>query len=90
MTDSETKNLEAIAKAIDKHNADCEFPPLEVLMNPYEVDRLDWDTIKGVPINGDDSIGTGRFRIVCAGNNDSNVEEEEEVVDAVSKDRMYV
>lgn len=86
---SEVKNLEAISKAIDKHNKDCEFPAVEVLMNPFEVDRLDWDTIKGIPINASDSIGTGRFFIVCGGELNEN-EESEEIVDAVSKEKEGV
>ena len=60
-------NLEAISKAIDQHTRNCGFPILEVLMCPFEIDRLDWDQIRGIPINPDDSLGTGRFRLVCAG-----------------------
>ena len=39
----EAKNLEAISKAIDQHNANCPFPAAEVRMNPFEVERLGWD-----------------------------------------------
>ena len=63
---SEAKNLEAISKAIDKHNAECEFPASEVRMNPFEVERLGWDQIRGLPLIGDPAIATGRFRIVCS------------------------
>jgi hypothetical protein len=63
---SEAKNLEAISRAIDQHNTNCPFPASEVRMNPYEVERLGWDQIRGLPIVGDPSIGTGRFRIVCS------------------------
>jgi len=52
-------------------------------MNPFEVERLGWDDIMGIPIVGDLQIGTGRFRLVCAG---SSNEELNEVVEAVSKD----
>jgi len=34
-------------------------------MNPYEVERLGWDEICGLPIVGDDKIGTGRFEVRC-------------------------
>lgn len=85
---SEVKNLEAIKKALDKHARECEFPAVEILMNPFEVERLDWDSISGVPIVGDNSIGTGRFRIVCAG--ELNEKEEEETVEAVSKDKVPI
>lgn len=86
---SETKNLKAISDAIKKHNNDCEFALIEILMNPFEVERLDWDEILGIPISADDSIGTGRFRLVCAGDLNEKVESEK-VVDAVSRDKVLV
>jgi hypothetical protein len=60
------KNLEAISKAIDQHNSGCPFPAAEVRMNPFEVERLGWEEIRGLPIVPDAEIGTGRFRIVCS------------------------
>lgn len=60
------QNLEAIAAAIDQHNRNCPFPASEVRMNPFEVERLGWDEIRGLPIVADPEIGTGRFRIVCS------------------------
>ena len=74
---SEVKNLEAISRAIDQHNASCPFPASEVRMNPHEVERLGWDEIRGLPIVGDPGIGTGRFRIVCS--REGSGEELEEV-----------
>lgn len=82
MSRSEAQNLEAISKAIDKHNAECEFPASEVRMNPFEVERLGWEEIRGLPIVGDPGIATGRFRIVCSGD-DSGLELEE--VEAVGE-----
>lgn len=82
MSSSEAKNLEAISRAIDKHNADCPFPAVAVVMNPFEVERLGWDTIRGLPIRSDPAVGTGAFRIVCGG--DEQEESAEEVVEAVS------
>jgi len=35
-------------------------------MNPYELERLGWDEIRGLPVVGDPEIGTGRFRIICS------------------------
>ncbi len=61
VSDAEAKNLEAISKAIDQHNATCPWPASEVRMNPYEVERLGWDEIRGLPLVGDPAIGTGRF-----------------------------
>ena len=66
MANAEAKNLEAIARAIDQHNSNCPFPAAEVRMNPFEVDRLGWEHIRGLPIVPDPELGTGRFRIVCS------------------------
>lgn len=63
---AEGKNLEAISQAIDQHNAGCPFPAAEVRMNPFEVERLGWDQIRGLPVVPDPELGTGRFRIICA------------------------
>jgi hypothetical protein len=63
---SEAKNLEAISRAIDVHNRECPFPAVAVAMNPFEIERLGWDTIRGLPIRPNADIGTGRFRVVCA------------------------
>ena len=77
MSSAVAKNLEVIARAIDQHNANCPFPASEVRMNPFEIERLGWDEIRGLPIVGDSSLGTGRFRIVCS--RDSGGEDLEEV-----------
>ena len=66
MASSESKNLEAISRAIDQHNKNCPFPAAEVRMNPFEIDRLGWEEIRGLPIVGDPELGTGRFRIICS------------------------
>ena len=66
MSSPEAKNLEAISKAIDHHNTTCEWPAVAVEMNPFEVERLGWDTIRGLPIRGNAELGTGRFHVVCA------------------------
>ena len=66
MSTSEAKNLEAISAAIDQHNRTCPYPAAEVRMNPFEVERLGWDEIRGLPVVPDPEISTGRFRIVCS------------------------
>ena len=78
---SEAKNLEAISKAIDQHNASCPWPAAEVRMNPYEVERLAWEEIRGLPVVADPAIGTGRFRIVCSreGEDLEHIEETEAI-----------
>ena len=45
-------------------------------MNPFEVERLGWDQIRGLPIIPDGEIGTGRFRIVCSSDLDGEGLEE--------------
>jgi hypothetical protein len=85
---SEAKNLEAISKAIDQHNANCDFPAVAVVMNPFEVERLGWDSIRGLPIRTDSNLGTGMFRIVCA--RDEIEEREEETVEAVSTEYVTI
>jgi hypothetical protein len=85
---SEGKNLEAISKAVDQHNATCEWPAVAVAMNPFEVERLGWDSIRGLPIRPDANIGTGRFRVVCG--RDEVDETEEETVEAVSTEYVPV
>ena len=66
MSAAEAKNLEAISLAIDQHNEGCEWPAVAIEMNPFEVERLGWDTIRGLPIRANAELGTGRFRVVCA------------------------
>ena len=83
MASPEAKNLEAISRAIDQHNANCPFPAAEVRMNPFEVERLGWETIRGLPIVPDAEIGTGRFRIVCSRDLEGEGLEEVEAVGQV-------
>ncbi|MCB0875584.1 MAG: hypothetical protein KDB46_05240 [Solirubrobacterales bacterium] len=77
---AEAKNLEAISKAIDQHNSSCPFPAAEVRMNPFEVERLGWEEIRGLPIVPDPELGTGRFRIVCSRDLDGAELEETEAI----------
>lgn len=63
---AEAKNLKAISLAIDQHNHNCKRgPAVAVEMCAFEVDRLGWDSIRGLPIEASDKLGSGRFRIVC-------------------------
>ncbi len=84
---SEAKNLEAISKAIDAHNRTCPNPAVAVALNPFEKERLGWDTIRGLPIREDPSIGTGAFRVVCPGDEPA---EDEEIVEAVAEEPVPV
>jgi hypothetical protein len=80
VSSSEVKNLEAISAAIDQHNRTCPYPAAEVRMNPFEVERLGWDEIRGLPVVPDPEIGTGRFRIVCSREGEGLEWEETEAV----------
>ncbi len=80
MASAEAKNLEAISKAIDQHNSNCPFPAAEVRMNPFEIERLGWDQIRGLPLLPDPELGTGRFRIVCSRDLDGEGLEEIEAI----------
>ena len=82
MSSPEAKNLEVISKAIDHHNESCEWPAVAVEMNPFEVERLGWDDIRGLPIRSNPELGTGSFRVVCA--REEGLPAEEETVEAVS------
>ena len=81
---AEAQNLEAISKAIDQHNSNCAWPASEVRLNPFEVERLGWEEIRGLPIVPDPAIGTGRFRIVCSREGEGQgIEETEAIGEAV-------
>jgi len=82
MSSPEAQNLEVISKAIDHHNETCEWPAVAVEMNPFEVERLGWDDIRGLPIRGNPELGTGSFRVVCA--REEGLPAEEETVEAVA------
>jgi hypothetical protein len=85
---AEAKNLEVIVKAIEQHDRNCEYPAVAVEMNPFEVERLGWDTIKGLPIRTDPNLGTGMFNVVCGKGEEEP--ELEESVEAISEDRELV
>jgi hypothetical protein len=80
MSSAESKNLEAISRAIDQHNSNCPFPASEVRMSPFEVERLGWEQIRGLPIVPDPALGTGHFRIVCSREGDGTEIEETELI----------
>ena len=86
MSSSEAKNLEAISKAIDQHNTSCEWPAVAIEMNPFEVERLGWDSIRGLPIRPNAELGTGAFRVVCA--REDGLPAEEETVEAVANETV--
>ena len=86
MSSAEAKNLEAISKAIEQHNNSCEWPAVAIEMNPFEVERLGWDSIRGLPIRPNAELGTGAFRVVCA--REDGLPAEEETVEAVANETV--
>jgi len=77
---AEGKNFEAIVKAKADHNKHCPFPPHTVRMNPFEIERMQWeegDTIAGLLLEADPKIGTGAFRLVCDGMEPPELETED-------------
>ena len=86
MSSAEAKNLEAISKAIDQHNNSGEWPAVAIEMNPFEVERLGWDSIRGLPIRPNAELGTGAFRVVCA--REDGLPAEEETVEAVANETI--
>jgi hypothetical protein len=88
VSSSEASNLEAIVRAIEQHDRNCDYPAVAVAMNPYELERLGWDTIRGLPIHADPNLGTGRFSVVCGG--DEQDLREEEAVEAVAEQAVPV
>ena len=83
---AEGKNFEAIVKAKADHNKQCPFPPHTVRMNPFEIERMQWeegDTIAGLVLEGDAKVGTGAFRLVCDGMEPPELEAEDfQVIEA--------
>jgi hypothetical protein len=81
---AEGKNFEAITKAKVQHNANCPFPPHTVRMNPFEIERMQWeegDVIAGLLLEADGKVGTGAFRLICDGMEPPELEiEETEVI----------
>ena len=68
MSSPEAKNLEAISRAIDQHNATCEYPAVAIEMRAVRVRSIDWSFRwgdgRGIPaVSGSASSGsTGRGR----------------------------
>ena len=57
-------------------------------MNPFEVERLGWEEIRGLPVVPDPAIGTGRFRIVCSREGEgTELEETEAIAEPVEIER---
>lgn len=84
MPSSEALNIEVIVAAINQHDEKCKYPLICIFMAPFEVERLGWDDVKGIPIEEDEEMQTGRFRLYC----DAQNQPDEEDVEAVAEDRL--
>lgn len=62
---ADAKNLERICDAMRHHDARCGRQLVEIRMHQFEVDRLGWDEIRGVPVVASGSVASGRFELVC-------------------------
>lgn len=61
------KNLLAMRRALDHHNANCPVPARAILLNPLDHGLLQWDELWGLPLLPDDRVRVKRFRIDCEG-----------------------
>jgi hypothetical protein len=91
------KNLKRIAESVEQHDSNCEKKAKAVCLNPFELDRLGFDHVvlkngRRVPIKADDSLGTGRLRIVCDGYHGpkKGIEQEETVEAPAPAERELV
>jgi hypothetical protein len=62
-------------------------------MAHFDIERLGLEEgeeiLPGIVLQADGG-GTGQFRILCSGQHDDEVEEEEEIVEAVGSEPVYV
>jgi hypothetical protein len=98
MTSASAKNMQAVCKAKEEHDATCEFGgrATRVHLSWFDIERMGWeegDVICGVTVVGDEKISTGMMRVVCDAEGDGSghsEQEEEEVVEAVAAERELV
>lgn len=97
--DASAKNMAAIVAAKKQHDSTCRFGgnAQHVHLAPFDIDRLGWeegDNIAGLTVVSDESMQTGRMRVTCdaepSGDNESEMSEEPEVVEAVSRERELI
>lgn len=84
----EAKNMESIYKAKQHHDETCKWggKAIRIYMTWFDTDRMGWeegDTIAGLKLCIDASIGSGRFRVECDAEpkNDPDLEATEDVKD---------
>lgn len=63
---TEASYLEAIQRALDRHDQLCGDEPTVILLNPADHSRLDWPDYRGIAVEPDEDVLKGRIRIACA------------------------
>lgn len=81
------KNMEAIYKAKQNHDATCPWKGegKRIYMSPFDIERMGWeegDNLAGMILLVDGRLTTGRFRVEC--DNEPNAE----TTEAISKDDL--
>ena len=98
-TDASAKNMQAVCKAKDAHDASCPWggKANAVHLSWFDIERMGWeegDVICGLVVQGDEKVATGMMRVTCDAEPDGDggreAEEEVEVVEAVSSEREVV
>ncbi len=97
--DASAKNMQAVCKAKDAHNASCPWggQANAVHLSWYDLERIGWeegDVICGLVVQGDERVATGMMRVTCDAEPDGDggreAEKEVETVEAVAADRDLV
>ncbi len=97
--DASAKNMQAVCKAKEAHNASCPWggQANAVHLSWYDLERMGWeegDVICGLVVQGDEKVATGMMRVTCDAEPDGDggreAEEEVETVEAVAADRDLV
>ena len=98
-TDASAKNMQAVCKAKEAHDASCPWggKANAVHLSWFDIERMGWeegDVICGLVVQGDEKVATGMMRVTCDAEPDDpsglQAEEDVEVVDAVADERELV
>lgn len=61
------KNLERIREAIDWHDGGgCPGEIIEIRFHPHDFEKLDVETLWGIPVVAKDHVQIGFFRLKCS------------------------
>ena len=94
--DASAKNMEAVCKAKEAHDASCPWggKANAVHLSWFDIERMGWeegDVICGLVVVGDETVATGMMRVTCDAEPGGGKEEsEEEAVEAVSERELVI